>query len=171
MKSLTRLTLRGTRVDDISAIAHLTALTDLDLSGAPIDDAGLAPIVALTRLTSLNLDNTKVTNAGVAYLKNLTKLDHLVLSETRVDDNAAAVLAGLTALDTLQLGGTQVTDATVVRLGASAQIEDLGRERHKDVQRGSRCPDSLPVIANCGDTGNNCDEVGLVPPFRKLGRK
>jgi Leucine-rich repeat (LRR) protein len=131
LNRLYSLHLGETRVDELGPIAHLTALTQLDLAGTPIDDTGLAPIVAMTGMTSLNLTNTKITNAGLAHLKNHTKLFRLKLSRTRIDDDASRQISALTALDTLQLDETQITDAALVR------FRDLPKLKLLDV-RGTR---------------------------------
>ncbi|MFN0134004.1 MAG: P-loop NTPase fold protein [Phycisphaerales bacterium] len=80
--------------------AELARVTELNLAGDPITDAGAAWLAradsGLTALTSLYLWNTKITDAGAKAL--------------------AAKDSGLTALTSLSLGGTQVTDAGAAAL-------------------------------------------------------
>jgi hypothetical protein len=47
----------GVRVTDISPLAGLTSLTNLDLTGQPVTD--LRPLAGLTELTKLDLGNKK----------------------------------------------------------------------------------------------------------------
>ena len=70
MTQLDRLNLSQTRVDDLTPIAHLTRLTNLDLSLTPIDDNGLAPIAGLAGLNVLDLRGTSVTAQSATISSN-----------------------------------------------------------------------------------------------------
>ena len=56
MKSLTRLDLRATHVDELGAISLLTLLKTLDLSATPITDAGLEHVASMKNLETFLAD-------------------------------------------------------------------------------------------------------------------
>ncbi len=113
LTALKQVNLRDARVTDagLARLRGLTNLQDLSLWDTPVTDAGLAHLTGLTRLQTLDLRETQVTDAGLAHLRSLTNLSSLFLSETRVTDAGLAHLSGLTSLQHLSLGNTQVTDA------------------------------------------------------------
>jgi hypothetical protein len=91
------LNLSGTRVTDLSPLAKLSRLRRLSLLAAPVRD--IAPLSGLTDLESLSLENTQV--ADMAALAGLVKLQDLSLAGTPVEDLSA--LAGMTRLTELKL--------------------------------------------------------------------
>lgn len=113
----------GLRADAPLGPAEYAGVTELDLAGDPITDAGAAwlarPDSGFTALPTLSLSQTKITDAGVAALaakdSGLTALTTLYLYRTQVTDAGAEKLAakdsGLTALTRLFLNETQVTHA------------------------------------------------------------
>ena len=50
-------------------LGQLTGLTELDLSGTPINDEGLRHLYGLTQLRTLRLINTEATAAGIEELR------------------------------------------------------------------------------------------------------
>jgi internalin A len=116
MTRLGELWMSGTRVDDLSPIAHLTTMRTLVLTGTPITDAGLAPIARFTALERLSLADTPITDAGLKHLQSLSSLARLDLNKTRITDAGLAHLKGLNKLSYLSFAGTKVTDAGVREL-------------------------------------------------------
>jgi Leucine-rich repeat (LRR) protein len=108
LKTLKSLVLAGTnvrgdlgpkRLDDVSQLAHLTALLSLDLSWT--DVRNLAPLSGLTALQSLAL---KGAGANLDPLKNLTALKALDLEKANIDRNdIRGLLGALPGLQTLGL--------------------------------------------------------------------
>jgi Leucine Rich repeat len=125
MHGLQSLHLARTRVDDLSAIGHLTLLTTLDLAHTPIDDKGLAPMEGLLALDELRLNSSRVTSACYASLKHLSKLNGLSLRDTRVGDEGSAALAELKALMRLDLDGTRITDNALAHLAGMSKMNSL----------------------------------------------
>ena len=76
----------------------MNCLTSLNLQHTPIDDKGLAPIVALVGSDELRLSRTDVTGASYAYLKRLSKLKGLALNDTQVGDEGSEALGELKTL-------------------------------------------------------------------------
>jgi hypothetical protein len=154
---------------DLEAVAKLTRLFWLDLSGAPITDAGLVHVEPLTSLRWLMLSKTAVTdaglkhleplvelrqldlmdtavdNAGVAHLEPLTKLESLVLAKTAVTDAGLVHLEPLTGLETLLLSNTAVTDAGLAHLKKLTSLRSLGLEHTRVTKEGvKRLQQALP---------------------------
>jgi hypothetical protein len=65
-------------------IGRLTNIDDLDLTGCPVTDAGLAHLSGLGWLGKLSVARSKVTAEGLHHLAPLTQLRFLDLSETAV---------------------------------------------------------------------------------------
>jgi Leucine-rich repeat (LRR) protein len=86
-----KLSLKGTQVRDVSALAKLTNLTRLDLDWTKVND--ISALAALTHLEYLDLSATQVSN--VSALANLTNLRILYLNETQVSDVSALAPASL----------------------------------------------------------------------------
>ncbi len=97
LPALENLNLSGTRVTDLSPLAKLSRLRKLSLLAAPVSN--IAPLSDLTDLESLSLENTQV--ADIAALAKLVKLQDLSLAGTAVEDLSA--LAGMTRLTELKL--------------------------------------------------------------------
>jgi len=115
--SVRRLSLRNTRISDITPIAHMKGVTSLDLGGTPITD--IAPIAHVKGITSLNLRNTPITD--ITPLAKMTGITTLDLSNTKITD--IAPIAKMTGITSLGLGGTQITDITPLK--ALSSIIDL----------------------------------------------
>ena len=117
LTQLTELNLVGTDVLDVSPLAALTQLTELNLAGTAVSD--VSPLAALTQLTWLNLFNTAVSD--VSSLSALTQLRRLYLDDTGVSD--VSPLSALTQLTELHLVDTGVSD--VSSLSALTQLRRL----------------------------------------------
>ncbi|HLO82384.1 MAG TPA: hypothetical protein VK166_15575, partial [Chitinophagaceae bacterium] len=76
----------------MAAIGELKNLKRLSLSGANINDSGLAFIRNMQELEFLNLARTGVTTEGLAQLAALKNLKSLYLFETSVDSSKAVAL-------------------------------------------------------------------------------
>ena len=110
--ALSYLTLIGNPISDVSPLASLTKLEELDLNGTSIGDAGVASLSSLTNLTWLDLGGTSIGDAGVAELTSLTKLEELNLHSTSIGDAGVASLSSLTKLEELGLSNTSITDVS-----------------------------------------------------------
>ncbi len=97
----------------------------LDLSAAPLTDAGLSELAGFVHLQSLELGDTQVTDAGLKELANLKQLRTLGLSYTKVSDAGLKAIAGLVQLRKLDIRFTQVTDAGLKELANLQHLERL----------------------------------------------
>ena len=93
-----------TKVSDLSSLAELTTLQELNLNCPRVHD--LKPLAGLTALQKLNLSRAKVSD--ISLLEGLTALQELNLCLTKVRD--LKPLAGLTALQKLDLSKIKVSD-------------------------------------------------------------
>ena len=127
--SLRRLELRGNGfISDVSALANLAALRQLDLSDNAVENIG--PLRGLVRLNSLMLNSNRI--ADLSPLANMTSLTLLDLRENSIDD--LEPLSELVSLQRLYLADNRVSDVSalanmtsMVNLNLSANaIEDLG---------------------------------------------
>jgi hypothetical protein len=97
--------------ETLAALAPLADhLTDLNLAGSKISDAGLKAVAACSKLTRLHLEKTAITDAGIDALSSLSNLQYLNLYNTAVGDQGVAKLSGNRNLSKLYLWQTKVTD-------------------------------------------------------------
>lgn len=139
-KSLKRLIIADTQVTfEGVAVTGWADLEFLDLSGAPVTDAGLKALAGpdrpregtgsasagLPKLEELLLDGTQVTDAGLASLSGLKTLKRLRLARTPVTGRGLDALAKLPALEELWLAGKSIDDAGFRRVGSLAALKKL----------------------------------------------
>jgi Leucine rich repeat/Leucine Rich repeat len=97
----------------------------VDLSGAKVTDAELAPLESLPNLRVLNLVGAQVTDAGLAHVQRLTKLRKLYLAGTPITDAGLARLEDLPRLQVLDLAKTKITDAGLEHLADLPRLQIL----------------------------------------------
>lgn len=91
----------------------------LNLTGAKMTDAGLAPLSGLKNLSVLHLERSEVTDAGLAHLAGLDSLQYLNLYGTAITDEGLKHLTGLKHLRRLYLWQTKVTYDAAMELEKS----------------------------------------------------
>ncbi len=137
-------------VSDVSALADIPKLKDLDLSNTSVVD--LQPLSKSNRLQRLGLFNSLVTDlsplstvtqleelrlgsspgvASIDALSSLTKLKSLDLARTEISSIAA--LKTLVALEELDVSGTKVTDIGVVRSLSALKRLDISMTKVADL--------------------------------------
>ncbi|MDW7996018.1 MAG: hypothetical protein RMI91_15330 [Gemmatales bacterium] len=109
-------TLSRTSVPNNKRPRNAEEVTELDLSGTRVTDAGLKELAALKKLTELNLQRTPITDAGLKELAALQNLRKLQLWNTRITDAGLKELARLKSLAVLCVGGTKVTQRGIAEL-------------------------------------------------------
>ena len=119
LTNLKTLDLSGTDVSDVSALAHLTNLEEMRLWYTDVSD--VSALANLTNLKTLDLRSTDVSD--VSALAHLTNLETLDLSFTDVSDVSA--LAHLTKLETLDLSGTGISDVSALANLTNLKTLDL----------------------------------------------
>ena len=108
LTQLEDLNLSINRIGDITPLAQLTKLTKLELWDNQISD--ITPLAQLTKLTYLSLSDNRISD--ITPLAQLTKLTYLSLSDNRISD--ITPLAQLTKLETLYLSENQISDITPI---------------------------------------------------------
>ena len=98
LTNLTKLNLWKNQISDISILSNLTGLTELNLGSNPIDD--FSALSNLTNLTELSLSFNEISD--ISSLANLTNLIKLDLYSNEVSD--ISTLSNLTDLTELNLG-------------------------------------------------------------------
>ena len=120
MTALERLDLSGNALVELESLANLGALKDLDLSGNKVED--LNPLSGLYALERLDLSGNRVADAGpLGGLPNLTVL--------LLDGNAVSDLGPLTHLTRLQnlgLSDNRIAEVTALQDLSALRRLDLG---------------------------------------------
>ena len=119
VKQITELDLSsdgsGDKISDISALAGLTSLTELDLSGNKITD--VSALAGLTKLTTLKLADNTVSDSEkfeLSTLKGFTGLTTLDLSNNGFTTEDIEALPPLENLAKLNLGGNLLADVEIL---------------------------------------------------------
>ena len=113
---LTELSLNRNLIENISTLESLTQLTVLSLNENPIDD--FMPLEGLTGLTHLSLNENSIDD--ISFCAALTQLKVLSLENNEITDVSS--LAGLENLETVKLSGNSIDDTTPL-IGIARHIE------------------------------------------------
>ena len=95
---------RNSRLRDVGALANLSRLTRLGLTGTPVSD--VSPLRGLTNLVSLDLGHTRVSDLGPLF--ELPSLRFLHFGRNTVTD--LSMFSGLDSLAGLHLRGNDISD-------------------------------------------------------------
>ncbi|XP_029003667.1 uncharacterized protein si:ch73-173p19.1 isoform X2 [Betta splendens] len=141
LSSLQTLNLDGTvvREESLKHLATLPALSSLSLAGIPIADGNHAlQSISGLKLTHLTLPGRhSVNDSGLSFLSALSLLLELDLTDyTQVTDQGVQHLATMTRLKKLSLSNTQVTDAGLPSLRGLQELQDLCLDRTAVTSRG-----------------------------------
>lgn len=112
LNQLRDLYLTGADVEDIGLAALLKSarsLKNLTIIDSPINDAGMGQIGKLTELKHLTLQNIRITDSGLSHLRNLSKLDSLQLFEVDISDAGIKYLKELKNVGVIWIRGTRIT--------------------------------------------------------------
>ncbi|CAB1340641.1 unnamed protein product [Coregonus sp. 'balchen'] len=141
LPSLQALYLDGTGVMEgsLECLAVHSTLSALSLAGISVADGNHAlQIISGLRLTQLTLPGRhSVTDAGLTFLSRLSLLSELDLTDyTHVTDHGVTQLATMTRLKRLSLSNTQVTDAGLPSLRSLQELLELCLDRTAVTSRG-----------------------------------
>lgn len=150
------LSIKQTKVKDVTALAAMSSLQTLNLDGTGVTEASLEHLATHPALTSLSLGGISVvdgnhalqiisglklshitlpgrhsvTDGGLSFLSRLTLLSELDLTDyTQVTDQGVSQLSTLTRLKKLSLSNTQVTDAGLSSLRGLQELQELCLDR------------------------------------------
>ncbi|XP_077410640.1 uncharacterized protein LOC144040368 isoform X2 [Vanacampus margaritifer] len=160
---LRMLSIKQTKVSDVSALSELPGLQTLNLDGTAVTEASLAQLSTHPSLSSLSLAGVRVsdgdralqivsglalthltlpgrhsvTDAGLAFLSRLRLLAELDLTDyTQVTDQGVQHLCAMTRLKKLSLSNTQVTDTGLPSLRPLLELQELCLDRTAVSSRG-----------------------------------
>uniref|UniRef100_A0A672I0T2 Uncharacterized LOC115394255 n=1 Tax=Salarias fasciatus TaxID=181472 RepID=A0A672I0T2_SALFA len=157
------LSIKQTKVKDVTALAEMSNLQTLNLDGTGVTESSLEHIATLPALSSLSLGGIAVldgnhtlqiisglklthltlpgrhcvTDGGLSFLSSLSHLLELDLTDyTQVTDRGVSQLSTLTRLKKLSLSNTQVTDAGLPSLRGLQDLQELCLDRTAVTSRG-----------------------------------
>ncbi|CAL8401468.1 unnamed protein product [Gadus morhua 'NCC'] len=157
------LSIKQTKVSDVSALTDLLHLQTLYLDGTGVTEHSLEPLarhpslaalsvagipvqdpdhalhlISGLRLSQLTLPGRhSVTDRGLSFLARLTLLTELDLTDyTKVTDQGVSELATMTSLKKLSLSNTGLTDAGLAPLRGLRELQELCLDRTAVTSRG-----------------------------------
>ena len=158
LTNLIELNLGDNSISDISVLAGLTNLTSLDLGVNNISDISI--LAGLTNLISLSLRGNNISDISV--LAGLTNLTSLSLGVNNISD--ISVLAGLTNLTSLGLGGNNISDISVLAGLTNLTWLDLGSNSISDISAIS----GLTSLTNLILENNNISDISVLAGLTNL---
>ena len=166
LTNLTELNLNGNQINDISPLAGLTKLEKLYLIGNQIND--ISVLAVLKNLTVLSLAGNQFNNiSALAELINLTELN---LNESQINDISA--LAGLTNLSVLYLSKnisintpiSQINDISPIAGLTNLLVLNLGGNQINDISALA----GLTNLTNLALTNNQVSDISILAGFKNL---
>lgn len=105
------------RDDDLAFMQSFPEISQLDLSGTLITDAGMTNLLHLRSLNRISLSRTRVTDAGTKFLQHMSGY-HIVidLSDTAIGDKTVENLPASDVIFNLDLRRTKITDKALATL-------------------------------------------------------
>lgn len=139
----------------------LDNLTEVDLSGTDIQDAGLEFISGIQGLRVLDLGDTKVTDRALMTIARQETLEKIGLRLTGVTDAGMEDLRKLPHLKTLDLDGTAVTDAGLVHLRDHTSLTKISLNTTRTTDAGLLQIGSILGLVRIGLSGTPVTDAGL----------
>lgn len=91
-------------------------VTDVDLSGTEVTDAGVRQLQDFSYLLTVNLSSTDVTDDALRHLSEMRHLSSVDLNNTNIGNEGLKHLRNVKSLDSLEISDTRVTDAGLLHL-------------------------------------------------------
>ncbi|KAG1944277.1 uncharacterized protein si:ch73-173p19.1 [Pimephales promelas] len=141
LRNLQTLHLDGTgvRENSLQCLASHPSLSALSLAGIPVTDGNhVLEIISGLRLTQLTLPGRHcVTDVGLSFLSRQTLLLELDLTDyTQLTDHGITQLANMNRLKKLSLSNTQVSDSGLQGLISLKELQELCLDRTAVTSRG-----------------------------------
>lgn len=121
-----RVQLHGAMLRDreLSALANLSSVAFLDLSGCSIDENAFVKVGIPKSVRSLRLDRSSISDTSLRAIRGVP-LESLSLEGTAITDAGIAHAGGMNQLKHLNLAITRVTGRCLESLRELANLEDL----------------------------------------------
>lgn len=130
-------------ISDLTPLANLTKMEDLDLRANKITD--ISALASLTKLVNLNISYNQVSD--ISAIKDATGLKSLYVEENNISDISA--LTNLTQLDDVEMPFNKITDITPLSNATALRRLGLGYNEISDISALSNMSNlemlSLPV--------------------------
>lgn len=179
------LSIKQTKVSDVSSLAELLHLQTLYLDGTLVTEVSLEPLachpslaalsvagipvqdpdhalhlISGLRLSQLTLPGrNSVTDRGLSFLSRLGLLTELDLTDyTQVTDQGVSQLASMTSLKKLSLSNTGLTDAGLAPLRSLRELQELCLDRTAVTSRGVAT--LITCLPHLQVLGLACTQVG-----------
>ncbi|HVI42059.1 MAG TPA: stalk domain-containing protein [Anaerovoracaceae bacterium] len=123
LQSITKFSCTDKNLGNISDLANLTELTDLDLQRCQIVD--IKPLSKLKKITTLYLSDNKIND--INPLSSLENLSIIWLTNNEISD--ISPLAHCTNLESISMANNNVIDISA--LGSLAKLSDLRADNNK----------------------------------------
>ncbi|MEQ8174503.1 MAG: leucine-rich repeat domain-containing protein [Syntrophomonadaceae bacterium] len=153
--NLQKLDLSANKITDISPLYGLTNLNDLDLQLNQISD--ISPLENLTGLRSLNLGHNQVSD--ISSLANMTHMQSIFIWENNISD--ISVLVNMPELEHISAGENQLSDISSLANHKSLKTIYLGNNRIKDIS-------SLAGLSVLNYLRLNQNQIGDIMPLANL---
>lgn len=101
------------------------AITEIEMRGAQVSDAGFNYLATLPNLESLSAGGPRITAAALTAVGKSQSLRHLDLADSAANDQVVGELSQIPHLQTLNLEGTSVTGGAAVGLAAMQELTEL----------------------------------------------
>jgi len=152
---------RWLTADDFGILSQQRLLRALHISGAPVTDEALPPVIGLPLLVELVLERTAISDLGLTYVGEMSGLRYLDLQGTQITDAGLAFLGEMDSLRTLILDGTAISDAGLPHIQGLQSLEVLGLNRTAVTNDGIRVLRSLPALRELRTTSTYVTAEGL----------
>jgi hypothetical protein len=107
-------------------LSHFPRLRFLLMSGAWVDDAGMAEVGQLRGLEVLyQWDGQHITDAGAEHLRGLPRLRYIHLGMSQVGDKGIAAIASLPSLEGLAMQRNRLSDAGLAHFAGHPKLKEL----------------------------------------------
>ena len=161
LTKLTRLSIRGGTVSDLTGLEHATQLRIMDLWGNRIID--ITPLAQLTELRELDLGGARGNEiSDITPLAQLTQLRELGLSGNQISD--ISPLAGLTELRELSLSSNRISDISPLTQLIELTMLTLHGNQISDITALTQ----LTKLTLLGLTTNQISDISPLAQLKKL---
>jgi hypothetical protein len=107
-------------------LTHFPRLRFLLMSGAWVDDAGMAEVGKLRRLEVFyQWDGQHITDTGAEHLRGLPRLRYIHLGSSQVGDAGIAAIASIPNLEGLAMQRNKLTDAGLAHFAGHPKLKEL----------------------------------------------
>lgn len=147
---------------DLSELAGLPKLSQLDLSMTRITDHGLQQLKTAPVIAELDLYYDElITDAGLAAVKGWKRLKRLNARGTKVTDLTLQQLANVTSLEALNVGYALITDVGLDALASLPNLKELAIGGNKLTDAGLQPLRQMPGLTYLDLAGTQRTDSGL----------